>query len=275
MIMKVAMNPSQLDMMVDTPQDVTVLFVDTETTDNDQETCEIIDLALALFQYPKNQGLEHLCQRVRPHGEITPEASGVHNIILSDLQNYPTIEAVAADPTLLMMVNDADYVCSHNSDFDLPILKRLIPAFQKFDGVQTFDTMRMARRAWPELPDHKLASLRYRFQLLLNTPEERELGNHAADGDMWKCKALFDRLVEEAQCPVGESLVAWSQARIPVANITFGKHKGTAYAILAKTEPDYLRWLYEQDWLAAKFPSDYATIEGLLTVNGGDFMRET
>jgi len=86
---------------------------------------------------------------------------------------------------------------------------------------------------------------------------------------------LFDRLVEEAQCPVGESLVAWSQARIPVANITFGKHKGTAYAILAKTEPDYLRWLYEQDWLAAKFPSDYATIEGLLTVNGGEFMRET
>lgn len=260
-----------------------VLFIDTETTGTDRETDEVIELAAQLVTYPEHLRTEQ--DRLTPlfHGvfrpsiPITPEASGVHNIIDADLSCFSPLRTMfgpdPSDKALLFthLFQTADYLCGHNPDFDLAILKRQLSwwaTLQQFDSTRVFDTLRMCRRAFPELPDYKLASLRYRFGLLLQE-EERSIHSHGALDDIKITQALFEHLVGIAERPVGSALYAWAFEPILIENATFGKYKGDKYTEIVKRDRAYLEWLSNQNWLANKYPSDYDTIVSLLGLERG------
>lgn len=261
-----------------------VLFIDTETTGTNRETDEVIEIAMQLVTYPESLRteqdvlLETPFQSVfRPSVPIAPEASGVHNIIDTDLSCSPPLSVLfgsdPSDQALLFshLFQQADYLCGHNLDFDLTILKRQLSwweTLQQFDTTRVFDTLRMCRRAFPELPDYKLASLRYRFGLLLQN-EERNIHIHGALDDVKITRALFEHLTDIAERAVGPALYAWSFEPILIENATFGKYKGDKYTEIVKRDRAYLEWLSNQDWLANKYPSDYDTIVSLLGLERG------
>jgi DNA polymerase-3 subunit epsilon len=75
-----------------------------------------------------------------------------------DVLDAPEFPAIA--PELLARLNRSDLVIAHKADFDIEHLRATLAHFglacPEFDFVCTCN---LARRVWPDLPDHKLGTL--------------------------------------------------------------------------------------------------------------------
>jgi DNA polymerase-3 subunit epsilon len=94
----------------------------------------------------------------RGHGWFREDFIEIHGITHEDVQNSPEFPAVAQE--LLPLLRAADLVIAHNAQFDIQKLKGTLTHF----GIPcpTFSiicTCQAARRAWPELPNHKLSTV--------------------------------------------------------------------------------------------------------------------
>jgi DNA polymerase-3 subunit epsilon len=98
---------------------------------------------------------------VRPpkgHGwfdEVFIECHGLTHLDVLDAPEFPAIA-----PALLARLNRSDLVIAHNAAFDLDHLRDTLDHFglprPEFDYLCTCN---LARRVWPDLPDHKLNTL--------------------------------------------------------------------------------------------------------------------
>jgi len=95
---------------------------------------------------------------VRPpkgHGWFREDFVEIHGITREDVADAPEFSTVAAE--LLPFLTDADLVVAHNASFDIGKLNGTLNHF----GIPCpqFTCMcscRVSRRAWPDLPNHKL-----------------------------------------------------------------------------------------------------------------------
>jgi DNA polymerase III subunit epsilon len=98
---------------------------------------------------------------VRPpkgHGLFRRDFTAIHGLTGFDVRNAPEFPAIA--PELLERLAGADVVIAHNAPFDLGVLRATLDHFGL--GCPAFDyfcTCRVARRLWPDLPNHKLNTL--------------------------------------------------------------------------------------------------------------------
>jgi DNA polymerase-3 subunit epsilon len=98
---------------------------------------------------------------VRPpngRGWFREDFTEIHGLTWFDVQDAPVFSAIA--PELLVRLTRADLVIAHNAQFDLGALYATLSHF----GLRcpTFDylcTCELARRVWPDLPNHQLATL--------------------------------------------------------------------------------------------------------------------
>ena len=98
---------------------------------------------------------------VRPpkgHGWFRDDFVEIHGLTHLDVLDAPEFPAIA--PEILARLTRADLVVAHNAHFDIGHLRETLDYFglpqPEFDYVCT---CQLARRVWPELPDHRLNTL--------------------------------------------------------------------------------------------------------------------
>ena len=94
----------------------------------------------------------------KPHGWFHDRFIACHHLTHLDVANAEEFPAIATE--LLRHLTDADFVIAHNAAFDLGHLRATLDHFgipvPDFDYVCTYQ---LARRVWPDLPNHQLDTL--------------------------------------------------------------------------------------------------------------------
>jgi DNA polymerase-3 subunit epsilon len=94
----------------------------------------------------------------KPHGWFLPDFIEIHGLTHLDVLDAPEFSAIA--PEFLARLSRSDLVIAHNAVFDIGHLRDTLDHFglpqPKFDYVCT---CQLARRVWPELPNHQLSTL--------------------------------------------------------------------------------------------------------------------
>lgn len=93
------------------------------------------------------------------HGFFLPEwTESCHGLSWFDVQDAPEFSEIA--PELLGHLTKADIVVAHNAPFDMSVLKQTLGHFNLLcPDFPSLCTYRLAKRAWPELPNHQLSTL--------------------------------------------------------------------------------------------------------------------
>ncbi len=94
----------------------------------------------------------------RGHGWFREDFTEIHGLTRFDVQDAPEFPVVARE--LLPYLTRSDFVIAHNASFDISVLQatldHLVLTCPEFDYLCTCN---LARRIWPELPDHRLNTL--------------------------------------------------------------------------------------------------------------------
>jgi DNA polymerase-3 subunit epsilon len=98
---------------------------------------------------------------IRPpkgHGWFREDFTDIHGLTWFDVQHAREFSAIA--PELLERLASTDIVIAHNASFDIGALRAALDHFglacPEFDYLCT---CRVARRIWPDLPNHQLCTL--------------------------------------------------------------------------------------------------------------------
>ncbi len=117
--------------------------------------------AVGMAVFENGQLRESLYWLVRPpqgHGWFREDFITCHGLTHLDVRNVAEFPAIA--PQVLARLTRADFVIAHNAKFDIGHLRGTLDHFElarpEFNYLCTCE---LARRIWPELPNHQLSTL--------------------------------------------------------------------------------------------------------------------
>ena len=131
------------------------IFLDTETTGNDVEEDQIIELGMVSFEYNSDTGkiykvLGEFNELEEPTIEISEEASKVHGISIEMLKGNKINDKDVKD-----FISKAGIILAHNAQFDRQIIEKRFPFFaDKYWGCSMRDV------SWKE-NGHKIRALEF------------------------------------------------------------------------------------------------------------------
>lgn len=160
------------------------------------------------------------CHIVKPTVPISPEATAVHGYLDSDVANAPSIDTIWREP---------DVFIAYNAGFDARHLR--------VTNAQIVDVLKLARRYFPNLPNHKLGTVAQH----VGTPIQKA---HDALSD---CRAALSVL---KYIQVNSERGMTEIVDTPAQNVhimPFGVHKGKAVADLPAPYARYLLGLNDLD----------------------------
>ncbi len=145
--------------------------IDIETTGLDPRFDEIIELgAIRIRNGVESERFEQLVKPDRPIDEFITELTGITNEMLESAPNIQT-----ALPDFLQFIGD-DFVVGHNVNFDINFIYDTSTYYLKKPFTNSFvDIMRLSRRLFPDLPNHKLNTLSKHFKV--NIPSHRGISD--------------------------------------------------------------------------------------------------
>lgn len=152
--------------------------------------------------------VRHTAHRlVRPHDmRFSPWHVAIHGIEPHEVEHEPEFPAIWEE--LLPHLDAAPLLLAHNAPFDIGVLRAALTHYGvPWPKLSYLCTVRIARAAWPDLPNYKLPTVAAHLGL--------DLRHHAADSDAAACAAIALRAVESGG---GESL----GAMLPRWGITAG-----------------------------------------------------
>lgn len=234
--------------------DATFCLIDCETTRKDptDPENELIEVACDLFQ---GDGLriDSFSSLVYVSRPIPPENSAIHNLTIRDVIDASGRDKVMTELQRVIGIQlDAQSVIpvAYHADFDSKVLPEI--------GGLWLCAERMAHHLTPDLPNFKLATLRYAFGFYdidySGLPEERRV--HSAAGDLRVLAPVFFHLVEkyiawatevcagdEARLEKAmqvETLLTWAKSPYKMTKWpNFGKHNGAPFDQIPL---DYFQW---------------------------------
>jgi exodeoxyribonuclease X len=240
--------------------ELSIVFLDTETTGSDPEKDYICELAMVRTSYSGLSRVsepDRLSTLVRPPQPIPPEASAVHHITNAMVEDAPSAPEISE--RVAGIAGEADLICAHNLPFDLTLLRRAYPeVFDAFREPTWLDSLRLSRHVWPTLPSHALQALRYRFDLDANLSGDA----HRACFDTELTRALVERIAasELAGMATWREVAELARSPLEVQVFYFGKYRGNLVEDIVVRDADYVRWLLSQDWLPREYPDLYHTL---------------
>lgn len=170
---------------------------------------------------------------IDPQAPISAGASGIHRI---------TNDMVAFEPTLDEYFHhvmgdryegrDVVVVC-HNAPFDFPKIKHKMGA-----NPVALCTLRLARKVWPDAENHKLATLKFMFNL-----GRRDSNSHSALDDVEDTADLLRLITVETGMTIPE-LLEFQRTPTIIKTMPFSKHKGMP---LKDVPLSFWGWLQRQD----------------------------
>lgn len=140
---------------------MTITSLDFETAN--QSHVSICAAGIAVFENGNLTESPHwLVRPPKGHGFFRDDFTEIHGLTWFDVQDAHDFSAIA--PELLERLTHADIVIAHNAPFDIGALRATLNHFglacPEFDY---FCTWRVAKRIWPELPNHQLNTLAARI----------------------------------------------------------------------------------------------------------------
>lgn len=131
--------------------------IDLETTDNDTQSAEIVEIAAVRVR--NGRIVETFSSLVKPRGAIAPAAIAAHGITDAELVDAPAFERIW--PAVRAFCGD-DVVVAHNGyDFDFRILHRMAREIGAPWDLTVYDTLPLARDLSPT--SRKLVDLARQF----------------------------------------------------------------------------------------------------------------
>ena len=127
---------------------------------------------------------------VKPEHPIRYFATSVHGLSTKDVADCPRIADITPD---VLESLDAPALVAHTAYVDVDVLRREL---DKWQPPEVFDTLKLARRLVPELPNYKLGTLVEHFKLAEGLPDE--LKPHRATYDALVTARLFVHLATKA-----------------------------------------------------------------------------
>ena len=230
-----------------------VVFLDVETTGLSVSADRIVEMSILKIEPDGSQ--EQKTRRFNPGRPIHSQATEVHGITDQDVADEPEFRQVAVG--LRNYLENCDIAGFGVSRFDLPMLeaefRRARIEFSR-EGRRVIDTLVIYHSMEPR--DLAAAYAKYCGKEL-----ERP---HAAEDD---ARAVFEILdAQLAQYPDLPRTAAalhrfcnpdqdnWidPDGRLALSDgevtINFGQHKGQSLREVAELEPDYLKWVLDQDF---------------------------
>lgn len=208
-------------------EQIRYILGDTETTDS-TDTARVCEIAWVEL----NEDLQVIDRQhslIDPQVPIGASASGVHGITDSDIVDSPTIDEFF-QIVLGRRLTGNVMLIAHKVAFD----KRFFAPY--IDNlVEELCTLRLARRLFPDAPDHKLPTLKYYLKL-------PKTDSHSADGDVEQTLELLRLCAKEADMTLPQ-LATFAAMPILVETMPFGKHKGLP---LKQVPNGYKTWLLGQ-----------------------------
>ena len=257
----------------------TVLVVlDTETTGVNPNSAHVVELGITRVKYDEaeRKSIERAVWLVRPPIAIPAGATNVHHITDELVADAPAAEELTEE--VMPMIEGASIIAAHNLPYDKKIVERDFAEVFTIDGgsgVRTpriprgLDTLRLARRQWPQAPNHQLQTLREHLELgtteeIIEAVEEYLPG--LGEDDTGEHRAMFDvevtlRMIEQALLPIYGTVARMADSlRQPVklGHMPFGKHVGVPIEQLGVS---YVNWLRRQPWLKTDHPDLFFTLE--------------
>ncbi len=205
-----------------------VWVLDTETTGFDSKTCGVVEVGGVLLDTETLDVVKTYESLVFPDMPIPPQASAVHHLRDSHVEDAPMLE-LAIEPIL---TEPHDYIVAHNAKFDKPFLPML--------EVPWICTLKLAKLTWAEAPAYSNQVLRY----WLNVPDPvAATYPHRALYDAEVTAHIFLKLLATSRSdnPL-ERMAEVCNAPILLKKVDFGAHKGKAWSELP---PKYLRWVVD------------------------------
>lgn len=217
-----------------------LIFLDTETTGTgpNDRLCQVA------YKF-KGEEFESL---FKPPLPIEIEAMAVAHITNRMVADKEPFESSKMKKDLERIFSDGNILVAHNAKFDAEMLKREQLAIKKI-----IDTFKIAHHLDEEgkLSRYGLQYLRYFHDLNVeNAPA------HDALGDIRVLEKLFDFMFAEMMKTLKEEekvlqkMLEISALPILIKKFNFGKHTGMKVSDVAKENPDYLTWLFDQKVMA-------------------------
>lgn len=167
---------------------------------------------------------------VDPVVMIKPAASGVHGLVNKDCEAYPTLAEYFSedDPSCYgKKLDGPSVVIGHRCGFDMRFMSA------QFDHEpEQLDTLRWARRLYPESDNHQLSTLIFALDL------PRSAGAHRALADVYSAYHLCKHICERTGYTL-DQLAQASKGPMEIAVMPFGKHKGEKFSDVPS---GWLRW---------------------------------
>ena len=166
-----------------------VVVFDTETTGCSRydEICQI-----AAAEYVCGERTRTFCAYVRPTCEMNPYAEGVHGISMDFLDEHGIPPEDAMRQFFEFLGSDALLV-AHNSKFDMRMLNQECGKFGLCfapEGIETCDTVALARQRRPGLDSYALGNL-------IGTLRIDGVNSHDALDDAIACAGVFFALMRQ------------------------------------------------------------------------------
>lgn len=214
-----------------------IYILDTETTDSEPKTAEVIELAYLKFDSLSSilagviQGLPPAtASKFFPSGEIKYGAIATHHIIPDELLGWPPSSTAE-------LPSDCTYLIGHNIDFDWKMLG-------SEPSVRRICTLAMMRDLYPSLDSHKLSACMYFLGGQNRITRARLRDAHSATADIVFAAEILAHICAEKNITSIQDLYTYSEeARIPKI-LSFGKHKGEA---VADVPYGYIKWYRGQE----------------------------
>lgn len=253
-----------------------VIVIDTESTSDKPEDCEIIELAVGTYS---NNTWDTVSTHFKPSIPIPAASAEKHFItdeMVKDCESFSSSYS-----TFASICGSARYIVAHNTDYDrIAIQKNYERAGLDVHSVisdpsRWICTLNLARNIFSgelELPAYRLSFLW--FYLKLYEGCTREIIPHRADSDIYMAGKLLETLIAygielnklDPSKDLGPQLIKLSKFSFDVNVWPIGKYKGLNLVDVPK---DYLRWsLNNLDMLQEQNPKFnkefYIAIMGVL-----------
>lgn len=206
------------------------ITTDTETAGLDPKD-GVVDLAI--IEVDENlEIIASYSSLIDPEGPISPSASGVHGIVYADVADAPTLDQFFDMPGVRDYCHEPLYVVGHNIQFDLRFLANHLRG-----EIIPVCTLRLARKLYPNVENHKLQTLRFELGI-----EAGEGNSHSAHSDTVLSLNLLRHIAAETGYNI-EQLANMANQPIKIEKMPFGKHKGLP---LDELPSGYRRWLLDK-----------------------------
>ncbi|MFV2065007.1 MAG: polyribonucleotide nucleotidyltransferase, partial [Chloroflexota bacterium] len=163
---------SVLDFVAAIESGQSLVVIDTETTNTDARTGELVEIGAVRVTNGKIS--DRFSTLVKPTRGIVGKQ--IHGITNDDVAAAPSPADAARQ--LMDFIGD-DSIVGHNVGFDIGFIEAALGDGTRFEQGSYFDTLVIARAAYPDLDAHKLRDLVEFFELSVS-PEHRALADAEA-----------------------------------------------------------------------------------------------